>query len=151
MSSNNINKYSLQLSHIICGVLALNPHDKIFTKLLLTNELDLRPSNKNNNLNLLFDESTINELQNVLSHTPTRELAYILIKNFLFLTPKKVSCNTVKLPPNKHNLLLQNYFKRFNFFYKCYFGENYTNLDILKNQRLFNSLALYTLFFIVGI
>lgn len=140
-------KNRLSLSILLCGAITLDPHNKFFKKITLTNDLYPDPNNRNQEsiLKPLAIEAYETEFYEFLNRSTIRQMAYKTLKPLLVNNSKQ------KIAFGKKTEILKIYLKKYKRLYKKYFIRSPKGINNTINDKTINYFALQTLFFIVGI
>ena len=132
------------LDYLICCLYTLSGSHKVFKKLNLRNDLDIKHFSK-------FKGENFYQLENLLNKASLNQFLLYLLTPFLNLNDdlngatKLLNCDRYQL------VLLEKYIRKFRRNYKRYFFYQNGNYANLPTDREINTYAIETLFLLIGI
>jgi len=143
VNSDSPNWNYIDIKVILCMLFTLVPNDKIFKELNINNYYYATQINSE----VLY----LNEVFLLLNKPLVRYLAYTILQPLLQET-NNISSYTLNLINNSvEQKTLKNYLKKFKYFYKLFFIDNYALVKSPITEKEINNLAIKLLFFLVGI
>jgi hypothetical protein len=136
------------LSLILCSLLTLAPNENLFKDLDIKKKVYVSTSDKDY---LLDDSKKFIELSNLINKSSIRRLAYTILRSHSIKNDKR----WLRISPNKQLFsqptLLKKYLQKFKYTYYRYFFSLAEKPYISTNPKEINTLAIKSLFFLIGV